>query len=630
MDKTHPNTTPGDVEVADLCDYLRQVEPFDRLGDGWLRATAQRLTISYVPAGQLLMAYGEPNTRLGLVRKGAVELCGPDGQLEGRLGERQLWGYPSLLTSSPSARDVRTLEDCLVYQWDEAWFHRLREECANFASWFDRAHKMHLGRTMREHAGSQPLTVLVNHMLTRAPVVGTPDMTVRQAASVMSAKRVSSLLVTEEGKLVGIVTDRDLRSRVLAHGLSSDTAVSEVMTPRPYVVKAETFAFEALLQMSRHNIHHLPVVEGGNVPVGMITTTDVMRLQASSPVYVVSDVWKQTDEAGLVLVAKRLPGLIGQMVAADAKADEIGRLTTIVADALTQRLVQLAEEELGKAPVPFAWVALGSQARQELNAHSDQDNALVIGDGYRPEEHEAWFAALAKRVCDGLMRCGFPYCPGDVMASNPIWRMPMAQWSDRFGTWIAKPSPKAILHSTVFFDMRPVAGDGEMAVKLMDDVYRRGSANTVFVAMMADDAIEQRPPLGFFRQFVLERHGSEEKVLDIKKRGLMPVVDLARTHALAAGLGGHVVSTQRRLEALEAAKVLTPSDAADVRDAFEFMGYVRLRHQANQLQAGRPADNYVSPETLSPFERRHLKEAFRIVETLQSGLVRRYRGGVWS
>jgi CBS domain-containing protein len=386
-------------------------------------------------------------------------------------------------------------------------------------------------------------------------------------------------------------------------------------------IQARSYAFEALLTMSRRNVHHLPVLDGDDL-AGMVTTTDLMRLQAASPVYLIGDVWKQDDVDGLAHISERLPELILHLVDADATADDVGHAVTAVTDALTRRLLDLAEARLGPPPVPYAWVALGSQARHEQTAHSDQDTALLLPDEVS-EGDDAYFQDLARFVSDGLHACGYAYCPGDVMATNATWRQPLHAWHDYVDGWINEPSPKALMHSSIFFDMRHLHGDEALTTTLLDRVRQQCKGNTIFLASLAANALQYRPPLGFFRQFVLERHGGQEKTLDLKHQGVVPAVDLARVYALGAGVSA--INTQARLDALADTKAMAASDAANLSDAHAFIAYVRLQHQGHQLRAGEAPDNYVSPDALSPFERRHLKDAFTVISQMQSALAQKYQ-----
>jgi CBS domain-containing protein len=437
----------------------------------------------------------------------------------------------------------------------------------------------------------------------------------------MRDERVSCLLLCEDDRLVGLVTDRDLRNRVLAAGGAPDAPVRTIMTPEPITGAADQYAFEALLTMTHHNIHHLPVMDGDRL-AGVVTVTDLMRLQTDNPVYVIGEIWKQNTVDGLAPLRDRATRMLVDLVEGGARPEDAARVTTAVTDALTQRLLQLAEEELGPPPVPYAWIALGSQARREQTLHSDQDHALLLDDD-ATAAHDDYFRELAAFVSDGLHACGYPYCPGEVMATTDRWRQPLSNWRRTFREWIEEPEVEALMHASIFFDLRHVHGSDPLTDSLHQFILDRTSNRSIFLACLAANALEHTPPLGFFRQFVLDTHGDHEDSLDLKHDGLVPIVDLARLHALAHGVPA--VNTRRRLTQLAERGALNESDADNLKDAFTFIAQIRLRHQVNQIARDEAPDNYVSPNALSAFDRRHLKDAFRIVKTAQSAIEQRYQ-----
>jgi len=609
------------VEILELVDFLRDTPPFGTLPESEIRKAARRLSITYAPAGRVVLEIGEEADHLFIIRSGAVELHDASGTLVGRLGEGEAFGYPSLLTDTAASRRVTTIEDALLYHLPEAVFHRCRSESEKVDAFFARAHAERIHTAIEDHQQNVPLTTPLRALISRAPVTASPSATIREAAEIMRDERVSSLLLTDNTALAGIVTDRDLRNRVIAESRSTDAPVSEVMSSTPWTIDADALAFEAMLQMSRHNVHHLPVLDGSHI-YGMVTTTDLIRQQVDHPVYLVGEVWKQPDVDGLARVSKDVPKMLRQMVDNGARANDATRMVTAMTDAITERLINLATDNLGPPPVPYVWLALGSQARHEQTAHSDQDNALLLSDE-ATDDHDAYFEALAEFVCDGLDACGYEYCPGEVMATTDSWRQPLSSWKSTFRKWIEEPRPKSLMHSTIFFDLRPICGDASLADELQDFILDRTAKNTIFLASLAANALDNKPPLGFFRQFVLEEHGGQKDSLDLKLNGVVPIIDLARIYAL--GKGVPAVNTRERFAQLADGSGMNAGDAADLRDALDFIASIRLQHQTEQIRTGEDPDNFVSPDSLSGFDKRHLKDAFRIVSQMQKALSQRYQ-----
>jgi len=392
-------------------------------------------------------------------------------------------------------------------------------------------------------------------------------------------------------------------------------------------VAANSPAFEALLLMARHNIHHMPVMDGQRI-AGMITTTDLTEQHSTSAVYLAGDIYKQRTLDGLKQISARVKQLQQHLAAADASAYSTGHIITAITDALTVRLIQLAELQMGPAPVDYAWVAAGSQARSEQTAKSDQDNCLILDDRYDEALHGEYFKRFSKFVCDGLAECGYIHCPGEMMAMTDQWRQPRRVWAEYFRNWIEQPKPKALMLTCVFFDLRVIHGKSDLLENLRIDVLRLTKGNSLFLAHMVSNALKHRPPLGMFGTISLIKGGDHPNTVDLKHTGIVPIVDLARIYALAAGTT--VANTHDRLEACAQSGEVSEQASRDLRDALEFMGKLRIAHQARQTQQGQLPDNFLRLEELSNFERSHLKEAFSVVQTLQGVLAQRYSGGRFS
>ncbi len=613
------------AELADIRGFVAAHHPFDLLPEAALAEVAKSIEISYARRDTVIMKPGDKVASLYMVRTGAVETRDPDGQLLARVTEGEVFGVRSLLRGGQAVNQIVAIEDSLVYQVPAALFHKLRDDHPPFAYFFA---SFDGGRLRDSFGGGMAsknfdlLTKRAGALLARGPVTVGPEASIQQAAQVMRQERVSSVLVVEDGRLTGILTDRDLRSRVVAEGLPVDRPVRGIMSPATYVVQAGDQAFEALLLMSRHNIHHLPVLDDGKV-AGCLTTSMLVQSHSTSPLYMARNIHDCTTVEQLRDIVARIPNLVLEMAEWGATAQSIGHTCSTLTDAVTVRLIQLAEEKLGPPPVPYAWMAAGSQARHEQTALSDQDNCLILSDDYDPLAHGPYFASLAKLVCDGLNSCGYVYCPGEMMAMTDQWRMTLGEWKRTFTRWIEEPEPKALMLSCVFFDMRVVHGEARLYQDLHEMILEKSQKNRIFLAYMAKNAMSHQPPLGFFRNLVLIHRGDHDHTLDLKHNGVVPIVDLARVYALSAGVGA--VNSFDRLSAAAQAGALSQEGGLDLTDALEFISLTRLQHQSRMIREGQKADNYLSPDELSSFERSHLKGAFSVVKTLQTSMARAFQ-----
>lgn len=613
----------ADVDIPEVTDFLAEHAPFAAVPHEDLERLGRRLTIRYARRGTHLMSVGRGNDEVFVVRSGAVQINDENGSLLARGGEGTAFGTTAL-GGRPSRFDVLAIEDSLLLVMSSDVFSALADEHPTVRDFFSEqreARLRHALQSLPQHdRSSAVLQTRLRDLLRRAPITTTGEATIRDAAALMAREQVSSLLVVDGERLRGIVTDRDLRTRVLAAGLETTRPVSAIMTSDPVTASPDDLAMELVLEMTSRNIHHMPVVKGDR-PLGMLTSTDLMRLERANPIHLVGDIAKAKDLDALVQLSQRLPRIIDQLVHEDATADGIGRIVTAVGDAIERRLIAFAEERLGPAPIPYAWIVLGSQARLEQGPGSDQDNALVLADDPTPDQ-AGWFEAFASFVVEGLEACGFPPCPGGIMATNPQWRQPLREWQRLFARWIDEPTPDAVLRSAIFFDLRLLHGERGLVDTLHQQVLEAAPLSGRFLAHLARNAASNEPPLGFFRGFVLERKGEHKDTLDLKRGGVHAIVEIARAQALSRGLPQ--VNTLARISAAAGAGALSPETAADLHDAFEFIRYVRLTHQARQLREGHEPDNFVAPSELSSFEKRHLRDAFQIVRSAQQTVVQSY------
>lgn len=614
------------AEAQETRDFLAAHPPFHLLPDDARRELVQALQTRQFAKGTLVMKPGEDVAWLYIVRKGGFETKDPEGQLLARLSAGECFGVRALLRGGRAVNSCEAIEDSAAYLMPAALFDDLRQRYASFSYFFAAFDGGRLGDAMNAGPTKElgQLSRRVADLLTREPVLIEASATLQAAARRMADERVSSILLTDENQaLAGILTDKDLR-RALAEATPGDTPVHRVMTPSPHCIQAGDYALDAMLTMSRHNIHHLPVLDGGKL-AGCLSTSSMLNAQTNSPLFMARRIHGGDSATELRAVVRNVPTLVEDLVAQGANAREIGHLVTTLTDAVTVRLLKLAEQRLGPPPVPYAWMAAGSQARHEQTAVSDQDNCLLMHDDYDEAAHGPYFAALARFVCDGLNECGYVYCPGEMMAVTDKWRKPLSAWRRYFSGWIEEPEPKALMLSSIFFDLRPVGGNLSLFGDLHAWVLEKCRKNRIFLAHMASNALSHRPPIGFFRNLVLISGGEHDHTMDLKHNGIVPIIDLARVYALSVGVAA--VNTFERLEASQEGKAVSRDGAADLRDALDFISMVRLRHQAKRIHEGKPADNFVPPDELSSLERAHLKSAFTLVKTMQASLASTYQVG---
>ena len=614
-----------DKNLLEIRDYMAQSMPLKGLPLATLTELAEAVEEVSVQQNETIMRHGKTNDHVFLIRYGAVELIRDDGILHGRFGAGDWFGYRSVMRGGEVNLTVRALEDSLFYTLSGTLFMQLLESYQRFASYFSEHKADRVRNALQELRNTDNHAMITLHVsdLMKQPLLVPLSTSIQQVAQQMNQHSSrTALVINNEERLSGIVTDADFRS-IVAHGLDIYQPVTEIMTTEPLTLAPNNQASEALLLMARRNIRHVPVIDQGKI-VGVISATDLLRGQTHSAIYLVADIYCAQSVARLSELSKSLPKVLVGLVKQSLPAYDIGHAITSIGQAIVRRLIAMAEEQFGKPPIPYAFIVAGSMARREQTAHTDQDNGMILSDSYNETEHGEYFRNVAKFVSDGMNECGYVYCPGNIMATNDEWRQPLAVWRSYFNQWIDTPNGQALLNASIFFDLRCLYGDCSLLESLQEGFLAKTKSNTLFQAFMASNALSHRPPLGFFRSFVLDKEhvDSDEKGMDMKKRGVVPVIDLARVYTLAGG--HHAVNTWERLDAIAAAHGITQVNIDDLKDAFEFISMVRLQHQAKQIEQGQKPNNYVPPEELSALERRHLKDAFEVVSNLQGFMSTRY------
>ncbi|QYJ86250.1 CBS domain-containing protein [Shewanella mesophila] len=622
-----------EAELNEIQNFLIQYPPFDSLPEEVIAHVSHHIEIAYYRKDTPIIHAGDHINDLYIIRSGEVEVYRRKGELYNRLDTGDLFGQMGLLTNNKIRFPVKAIEDTLVYCLPENIFQELYDQHDVFADFVEVEDNARLRQAVSNSTSQDDLTSpKVRTLLTREPPYINKTESIQSAAILMAKDNVSALLVidpdvledeeNETSPLMGIITDRDLCTRVLAEGIDPSDTLDSVVTTDVISLDHNAYVHEVMLTMLRYNVHHLPILKG-RTPIGIIEATDIVRYESQNSLLLVSSIFQQLSIDDLVVLSEQVKDSFERMVNEDANSHMVGSAMSVIGRSFKQRILELAEEQFGPPPVPYCFLALGSMGRDEQLIVTDQDNAIILGDEFDKEKHDEYFAKLAKFVCDGLDRCGYSYCTGDIMATNPMWRMTRKEWEECFADWIDNPNPKALLNASIFFDLDGVYGRLKWAEQLNGFIVRRARKNNRFLACLARNALNRTPPLGFFKDFVMEKDGRHNNSINLKRRGTAPLADLIRVHALS--VGSRARNSFERLDDIIDASILPKGRAQDLRDAMEFISMVRIRHQAFDVKLGIDPDNNIEPENLSDFERRNLKDAFQILSNGQNFLKFRYQ-----
>jgi CBS domain-containing protein len=605
---------------------LREYPPFDGLPPATVERVAGAAEVEFHRAGDTIIAQGsDPLEHLWVVRSGEIEIV-HDGRVLDLLGEGELFGHASMLSGLPAGFEARAAADTLAYRIPASV---AREPLAQPAGMRFVARSLlerpldadAVDRRPAPDASQQP----VGSLLRDEPVVCTPETSIREAAQRMTAAPSTSVVVELGNGSLGILTDHDLRTRVVAAGLGGDSPVSSAMSAPAYTAQPDRLGGEVLLEMLDRGIRHFPVVSATGRILGVLEDVDVIAAQARSPFFLRQRIARAQNVDEVVSASADLHPMVTALHEGRVAAAGIMAVYAVVVDALTRRLLELALRGLGELETQFAWLSLGSQARREMMPSSDIDSAIVWF-GEPSEVHiRPQLVAVGERVSAGLEQCGLQRDLHGASALNPVFVRSLASWQNAARSWLEDPTQqKALLLVSVVVDSRPVWGIH--AGTPLSDTFLMAPRSPALLRLLARFALSYRPPTGFLRGLVVEHTGEYRGRLDLKHGGVIPIVDLARWAGMAAGVTS--ASTRERLRAAAAAGTLSGADAHTLQDAFELVNGLRLEHQVEQLRAGRAPDDYIDPETLSRLTRTYLKDAFRAVTSIQKQVTAELNVGV--
>jgi PAS domain S-box-containing protein len=456
----------------------------------------------------------------------------------------------------------------------------------------------------------------IRHAVYHPPSCG-PEQPIGQAAELMTRHGRAALFVASaSGAVLGIVTDHDFRERVAAQGLRNTDPVSTIMSAPLVSIPESALVYEAILLMQQRGKRHLAVKDAHGQIAGLVSNVELLHFDRYSSVVMTREIARGATAEEIAAVSVRLPGLVAALVDSGARPRSVTRVITASLDAAITRLIELAVARLGPPPAPFAFVALGSEGRQEKTLVGDQDNAIVYADveAERDPEVAAYFLRLGAEVCDGLARIGYPPCKGDIMAKTPRWCRPLAAWKEYFGQWIASATPQDFLEINMFFDFRAVHGEAGLLGELREQIDRRLKTSPPFFVNYAQNALLYKPPLGFFGGILAESVGGHPGVLNVKD-ALRPIVGFARLYALQHGVRD--THTLDRLQRLLEKGAVTQAVHDEAVGAYNALMQLRLKHQIATGGGPEPPTNDLDPKALTPLDATLLKQALHQIAGIQ-------------
>lgn len=625
------NAVAPDVAVS----FLKSTMPFKELDEGALRDLALHCRIAFFPKGTKLYTYNESEiSHLYLIQRGGVRafITDDDGDivLKDYRGVGSNIGALGIIRETRANLNIETIEDTFCYLIPRDIFKELVRRESAISHYYLKTFSDNVVATAYTELRKNKLTRRSTEELllfnTKAGELSKPlfsvsaTTSIQESGVIMARQGIGSLLVyvdEDPGSMIGIITDTDFRSKVIAEARDIREPVSSIMSSPLKTVPSDMLCFDVLLKMMTTSIHHLGVEQGGRV-TGVITSHDIMVQQGNSPYYLFKEIAGQEEFEGLYLLSEKVSGLVRNILNEGAKAGDIARMIALINERILAQILILLHRQLGPAPVKYSWLMFGSEGRNEQTFKTDQDNGIVYEEpapGQR-EEVANYFRVFGEQATYHLLKCGYPSCPDNVMASNPQWCRSISSWKEQFSGWIENADRHEQLGASIFFDFRHGHGTEQLAVDLRDHVISCCRKDNTIIGNLGRRFLNLQAPLSFFQQFIVEQNGDHKDRLDIKLRGLAPFVDFARIMSLKYGI--RHTNTLTRLKRLAAKKKVDREFYLEMVDAYELQMQLRVIHQLSQIEEGSEPDDYIYPEQLTDLEKRMLKDGFGVIVKMQS------------
>lgn len=631
------------VIIERVADFLKQYPPFQEIHSEDLHKIAAQVRVHYVPKRNFVFKEGDPaHTEFYVVQQGAVGLRSKSRSAASWIDicdEGDILGLRPLFADQTYAMEAVAREECVLYAIPIEAFKKV---LANNQAVMDFLLESFASNTRNpkasetkgkllstNYASNEPQTTDLDFFqqafYTKNPICLTANATIQKAALLMNDHKISSLIIEENKLPIGIVTDKDIRRWVATGEMQIADKVSEIMSSPVRCVPPTIHLADVQTLLLQHQMGHLCVTHDGTdltEIVGILSEHDIVTAQANNPVALLKQIERVAKLESLIRIRESLSSLLEAYLNTALPMLYIMKVSGLITQALMHRVIELSEEKIGKAPTKFAWLGIGSQGRGEQILLTDQDHALVFEDvpDEKWEATQAYFLKLAEEVSQVLNELGYVFCPAEMMASNPKYCLSLSQWKSQFSKWIDQPSTQNIMMCSIFFDYAKVYGEAILVKQISEHIFQKLKGNQKFFAYLGEDAVKNPPPLGFFRQFIIEDDGEHKDEFDVKARAIQPLVDAARVLVLAEGIEGKN-NTVERFEKLIELEPQNEEVYAGCIKSFHVLSKFRAVEGFKNNTSGR----YLELSQLSKSDKMKLKRAFKPIQEIQSVLKNRFK-----
>ncbi len=622
-----------------IYDFLKDFPPFSSLEQSQLMTICEQVRVGYYEKdSSVFEANEELHNSFYVVKDGAIGIF-RNAILVDECDEGDIFGLRALIRKSNYQLSAKAIEETIVYAISSDLLEELITSntnankflLASFATNTLRPYSdSNNGRLYSQEGEFQDdpgdLIHLQSVQVVKRPVICTEDTAVDAAANIMTVERVGSIIIANNAKPIGIITDKDLRTKIATGIFPIDAKVNRIMSSPVICIPENTSVAEAQIAMLRDRITHLCITKDGTSQteiVGVLSEHDIVVSSTNNPSFLIKEVKRAQSAEKLLDIRLQAQGLMERYLQQHIPVFFVSKIISAINDAIYKRAIDLSLEEI-KNPLPttFAWLALGSQGRREQLLLTDQDNALVFEDvpSAQYEDTKAYFLKLAALITNKLNTVGFEYCPADMMASNSKWCLSLCEWKDQFKDWITHPDADKIMLSTIFFDFERSYGNRQLVEDMSDSIFNSIDSYGIFLNFLALNAIKNPPPLSFFRQFLVENDGEHKDMFDIKSRAIMPLVDAARLLVLSYSIKDYN-NTILRFEKLIEVEPQNKELYAACIDAFKIL----LRFRTVQGLKHKDSGRFIDLKSLNKSDRLKLKGCFGPIRDIQELIKVRFK-----
>jgi len=622
-----------------IYDFLKGFPPFSMLLPESLLSICKSIEVHYVEKDRFLFKTNESVAdKFYVVKDGAIGLFSASNELVDECDEGDIFGIRALMRQGTYLLSAKAIEESIVYSVSSTLFDEYiatnteasKYVMSNLVSNYRRPpnepHDFNFFSTLNSPETTiQDFTEELTADYSKEPVTCSSNCSIKEASILMTEKRVGSIVITQKNKPIGIITDKDLRTKIGTGLFSINESVSKIMTSPVITFPKKITVAEAQIAMLKHRITHLCITKDGTVDselTGILSEHDIIVIRENNASVLIKEVKRAKSVEDLKQIRLRAQNLLKRYIEQQIPITFASKIITAINNSITNKIIENAIKTMGNlAPTTFAWLAIGSQGREEQLLLTDQDNALVFDDVPKSEIKKTrdYFIKLSKKVTQDLNTVGFEFCPADMMASNSKWCLSVSEWKQQFKRWITSPDEDNLMLCTIFFDFELAYGNHNLVDKMAEGIFESISYHQIFLNHLGVNALKNPPPLSFFRQFLVEQSGEHKDQFDIKARAMMPLVDAARLLILSNNIKAYNNTVLRFEKLIE----LEPQNKELYNDcllAFKNL----LRFRTEQGLKHNDSGRFIDLKSLSKANRLELKNCFKTIKEVQELILVRF------